>query len=127
MTLHPQESCMKKLGRLYTDPDFLELYPNCGQLARSPAYERFGDLNAVCRGTNRCQRENRLLPTGLGITRVKLRLFSRMTYGRVLCRSIFFEAHRATDLGLYRTFHGPGYYEFKKESILIIRGCDRLA
>nr|WP_254566548.1 transposase [Oscillatoria sp. HE19RPO] len=27
----------EELGRLYTDKDFLELYPNCGKLARSPA------------------------------------------------------------------------------------------
>ena len=60
MTLHPQEQWIipeqtvamarasfrkgnvymlmyEELGRLYTDQDFLELYPNCGKLAWSPA------------------------------------------------------------------------------------------
>ena len=41
---------------------------------------------------------------------VKLRLFTSMTYGLVLCRSIFFETPQATPEGLYRTFHCPVRY-----------------
>jgi hypothetical protein len=41
------------------------------------------------------------------LTLVKLRTLTSMTYGLVLCRSIFFEAPQATPQGLYRTFHCP--------------------